>query len=168
MHTPRLIQRATISRPLAPENALLSKAVDFDYMGSAEFEFGALPKSFRAIKARADDWKCRLVKEIVDKDRPLRVYSAFTDEEFEEYKSHLLKLRDGQLRTKESTYFDKKHEEHFKTLQCDFWWDIDNHVTFGFDKNFMNRLPHYVAASLSYMNEEKDLSVARDTRPTKT
>lgn len=155
---PFLIQRATVIRPLADENTRLSQAVDFDYMGSAEFEFGALPKSFRRIEALADGWKCRLVNEIKDGDKPLRVYSAFSDEGFDEYKKYLLNLRAGKQRTKESTYFEHDHASRFTSLSCDFWWDIDNDVMFGFEKNFMNRLPHYVAASLKYMNEAKERS----------
>lgn len=151
---PYLIQRAEIQRPLADPDARLSRAVDFDYMGSAEFEFGALPSSFRNIEAQADAWQCRLVQEIQEEGRPLRVYSAFNDAEFEEYRQHLLALRAGRGRTKERTEFGLDQPRSRFTV-CDFWWDITNDVMFGFDKVFMNRLPHYVAASLAYMNEEK-------------
>lgn len=155
MQAPYLIQRATIETPLADDSSRLSQAVNFDYMGSAEFEFGALPKSFRRIEAVADDWKCRRVEEIKEGDKPLRVYSALTDDEFEQYKQHLIAARSGKLHTKESTYFEHDHAERFKYARADFWWDIDNDVMFGFHKQFMNRLPHYVASSLAYMNEKK-------------
>lgn len=143
MKKPYLIQRATILRPLANKNARLSKAVNFDYMGSAEFEFEALPSSFRAIQAVADDWKQHLVPEICEQDKMLRVYSAFTEAELQEYTQHLLKLRAGHLRTKEATRFEVNYGATFKyTEPSDFWWDIENHVMFGFDKAFMNRLVH--------------------------
>lgn len=68
---PYHIQRGDIVTPLAPDTARLSKAVDFHYMGSAEFEFGALPKSFRRIEQVADDWKLQRVDDIKDGESPL-------------------------------------------------------------------------------------------------
>lgn len=32
-------------------------------------------------------------------------------------------------------------------------WDIDNHVMWSFDKNFMNRIKNHVKTSLNFMNE---------------
>jgi len=159
IHMPFLIQRARIDTPLASENTRLSQAVEFDYMGSAEFEFGPLPSSFRRIEVKADAWVCRIVKEIKEGDTPLRVWSALTDEEFEVYKTYLLQLRDpknhgGHLRTKESTHFEHDYK-HSRFSHTDFWWDIDNDVMFGFKKEFMKRVGHYVASSIMYMNEKK-------------
>lgn len=45
-HTPYLVQRGKIRHPLV--EGRFSDAVNLDYMGSAEFEWGALPKSLRA------------------------------------------------------------------------------------------------------------------------
>lgn len=56
VNLPYLIQRASINTPLAAPSARLSQAVNFDYMGSAEFEFGALPRSFRNIEAQTVSW----------------------------------------------------------------------------------------------------------------
>ncbi len=159
MYTPYLIQRAQIETPLAAPDARLSKAVNFDYMGSAEFEFGALPKSFRRIEVNADKFIMRKVTEIMEGEACLRVWSSFDDEKFEEYKLHLMRMRfpknhGGLLRTKEGVRFeiDYPHSKYFVT---NFWWDIDNDVMFGFEKNFMNRVGNYVASSLVYMNEQK-------------
>ena len=158
---PTLIQRAKIIKPIAERNTRLSQAVNFDYMGSAEFEFGALPKSFRRIEAVADGWKCRAVGEIKEDDVPLRVWSALSDEEFKEYVEYLKILRapksDRKVKrfyTKESVRFesDREKDDYYYT---DFWWDITNDVMFGFHKEFMKRVGDYVAASLTYMNEAK-------------
>jgi hypothetical protein len=160
---PYLIQRARIATPLAEKSAHLSKAVGFHYMGSAEFEFGALPKSLRRIEARADSWICRIVNDIKEGDTPLRVWSALTDEEFAEYVGYLKILRASQsdrtvkrFYTKESVQFefdrDRTQDEYFKT---DFWWDITNDVMFGFKKEFMKRVGSYVASSIAYMDEQK-------------
>lgn len=157
IRTPYLIQRGEINRPLAPATARLSQAVNLDYMGSAEFEFGALPKSFRRIEAMADSWKCRQVAEIMEGEIALRVWSAFTDEEFEQYKGYLLRFRNpgrDPIRTKEGVRFEADRVMS-KFSYTDFWWDIDNDVMFGFDKTFMKRVGDYVANSLIYMNEKK-------------
>lgn len=156
MKQPYLIQRGEINIPLAGPMSRLSQAVKFDYMGSAEFEFGALPSSFRRIESVADKWICRVVKDIKEGETSLRVWSSFSDEEFEAYKVFLMQLRypkDGaHLLTKEVVRFE--HDYKSKYNKTNFWWDIDNDVMFGFNKNFMNRVGDYVSSSLSYMNEQ--------------
>lgn len=61
-HTPYLVQRL-VSPWHIKENA---KGVDryfsMDYMGSAEFEFGALPKALKAMRAACDNWQPRKMK----------------------------------------------------------------------------------------------------------
>lgn len=157
VHTPYLIQRGAIKSPLADATARLSQAIELDYMGSAEFEFGALPKSFRRIEAAGAGWVCRLVNEIKEGDTPLRVWSEFSDEQFEEYKVFLHRLRDpnahgGPLRTKEGVRFEHNYS-HSKYFVTNFWWDINNDVMFGFHKEAMKRVGSWTASSLAYMNE---------------
>ncbi len=161
MREPCHIQRGEIQTPLASEDTRLSQAVSFEYMGSAEFEFGALPASFRRIEAKADNWKCRIVDEIKEGDTPLRVWSAFTDEEFAQYVDYLKVLRAStkdravkRFYTKEAVRFEIDYD-HGNYSRTNFWWDIDNDVMFGFKKEFMKRVGHYVASSLKYMNEKK-------------
>jgi hypothetical protein len=147
------VQRGTINHPIPDDR--LSKAVDMDYMGSVEFEFGALPKSLRALETSIDQLSVTVEPRIVDEQgRSLRVLHAFTPEGYEEYVVHLLAMRDGTARLKESTYFDVEHPKRFKTLRADFWWDITNHVMWSFDKAFMKKLPDCLVASWRYMNEK--------------
>lgn len=87
MRTPYLIQRATIITPLVGTHERLSRAVDFDYMGSAEFEFGALPASFKRMRTMLESMKVRALDTIEDAGRGLRVYSAMSDDEFMTYKN---------------------------------------------------------------------------------
>ena len=154
VHNPYLIQRATIHHPR--REGRFSEAVSLDYMGSAEFEWGALPQSLRELQARVDAIKVTIEPRITGENgESLRVLHTFTDEEYEEYFGHLLNLREGKGQTKESTYFDKDHSKHFKTLRCDLWWDLNNSVMFTFDKVFMKRLPDHLVASWKYMDEQK-------------
>ena len=159
IRTPYLIQRAEVKSPLATVSTRLSQAVVFDYMGSAEFEFGALPNSFRRLEANKGKLTLRMVPEIMEGEIPLRVYSYLTDEEFEQYKGYLETMRKpcgapNQLFTKESVRFNVDYE-HGKYSKTDFWWDINNDVMFGFNKMFMKKLESYVQASLDFMNEQK-------------
>jgi hypothetical protein len=172
--TPYHIQRAKIVSPLAPASERLSKAVRFDYMGSSEFEFGALPKSFRRLKQTKNAWNIRRCATISDDttDAFLRVFSALTDEEFVEYEAFLFKLRNspfGSVQLRERSEFSlaerappppivlvrgrrRRKVTPYERVYADFWWDIDNDVMFSFHKIFMNRLPDYVTESLSYMD----------------
>ena len=153
--TPYLIQRGKIKHPMV--DGRFSEAVDLDYMGSAEFEFGALPKSLRALQSLMDSISVTTEPRITDESgASLRVLHTFTSEEYEQYLVHLFAMRDGKLRTKESTWFDKDHSKHFKTLQCDLWWDIGNHVMWTFDKRFAKRLSDHLVASWKYMDEQKN------------
>jgi hypothetical protein len=157
---PVLIQRGEIKRPLVPATVRLSQAVNFDHMGSAEFEFGAEINSFRRIEEVADSWKCRIVEDIKEGDTPLQVWSALTDKEFKEYVKYLKILRAPRsdrkvkrFRTKASVRFEEDHEPG-QFSKTDFWWDITNDVMFGFHKEFMKRVGDHVAASLAFMNKE--------------
>jgi hypothetical protein len=156
MKQPYLIQRGKINHPIAPVSACISEAIDFDYMGSSEFEFGALSKSLRRIEKSG--WKIRSVPEIMQGEIALRVWSPFSDEEFEEYKAYLIQLRipgANSIRTKERTAF----EEGSTISECfgiNFWWDIQNDVMFGFNKVFMKRVSDYVGNSLKLMNKKED------------
>ena len=161
MRTPYLIQRGQINTPIAGADSRLTHAVALDYMGSAEFEFGALPESLRYIESVADCWVCRVVDDIQEGDVPLRVWSALSDDDFAKYVGYLKILRAAQndrdvrrFSTKESVRFEVDYK-HGKFSRTDFWWDIDNHVMFGFKKEFMERVGDYVANSLIYMNQQK-------------
>jgi hypothetical protein len=147
---PYLVQRGNISK-LAPEETRLTKAVDLDYMGSAEFEFGALPKSLRALQSGTRT--LRIVSDIKQDDVPLRVLSAFNEEEFGEYIPYLHELRADKICLKEWLRFspDRIKDEYAEN----FWWDIENHVMWSFHKQFMNRLENYLQASFAYMDSNK-------------
>ena len=55
---PKLIQRIRFRKEPYGRMKGVDKFFDFDYMGSAEFEFGALPKALKIMReARTKDWK---------------------------------------------------------------------------------------------------------------
>lgn len=163
MKTPYLIQRAEINNTRTDEMRL-SQAVDLDYMGSAEFEFGATAKSLRYLEKaflnNVHNLRLVDVPEITTKSRsgnqkPLKVLHSFTDEEFKQYIPFLHKMRVGRLRTKEDPRFEATPQWPFTSNSINFWWDIENHVMWSFDHEVMRKLPLYLQNSWKYMNEQK-------------
>jgi hypothetical protein len=158
LQPPYLIQRGLIVRPLGKHrNDVLSDAVHFDYMGSAEFEFGALPMSLRRVEAQFMLYKHIVFSDIVaereGKLLPLRMYANFdSDVNRETYKKNLLDVFQWNRRLKEHIGL----EYHGNVLKfapnCDFWWDIDNDLFFCFDKQYMSGLETNIKSSFDKMN----------------
>lgn len=149
------IQLGTIRRPMADfDGKNLSKAVSMEYMGNAHFEFGALPSSMRCLQDNFANVKIRKVNTITTPDGSvLRVLSAMDDAQWLIYEKKLHELREDKIHTEEVTRFAKNYVNEFSKV--DFWWDIDNHVMWSFDKRFMNRLVEHLTASFKYMDERK-------------
>lgn len=146
MKAPYLVQRAAICNPLAPTTTRLGEAVNLDYMGAAEYEFGAMPSSLRAF--RNGTRVLRSVDNIRDNKRPLYVLSCFTDDEFPEYVKYLMRLRGNDIRCKVSPRFSAD----FVASGTDFWWDIQNQAIWSFRKDFMDNCEAYLQSSFAYMD----------------
>lgn len=162
MNKPYLIQRGVIISPLADPNIRLSQAVDLDYMGSAEFEFGAVPASFRRIEKVADDWKMRTCLSFAGGKEALHVWGAFDSEiTFQDYLGFLIDIRTkNSIRLEGRSEFDLSSIEFRKKMgwqspQTDFWWDIQNDVMWTFHKEASKRVVSWVASSIGYMNSQK-------------
>ena len=145
MVKPYLIQIGQINRPLNDYKRLkLSDAVDLEYMGSSEFEFGSKRKSLIDMFCHEKELTLRKVK---IEDKYLRVLSYLNEEEFSTYEKDLLYLHKDLICTKEQTYFNKDKISN----KYDFWWDIENSVMWSYDKIFMNNLPSILEYSFNYM-----------------
>lgn len=161
---PYLVQRGAIHRPLGKyEGVKLTSAVDMDYMGAAEFEFGALPLSLRRIQAQMQlfqQYKLDSHKVTCEgHDYVLRVFANFdTDEQKEQYEGWLHEIAADTVRLKEHTGFEiHGRGTNFPKIDrfgTDFWWDIKNDVMFSFDKNFMNRIERHLKKSFDYMDSQ--------------
>lgn len=170
---PYLIQRGKIKPGYSP-NDRFSVAVRTEYMGSSEFEFGALPKSLRNLRAQADKLSLIEIPEVRDLDgNPLLAYGNFEAHNPEEYRAMIYAVATGKERTKESTGFRKHMEqeeiyiprryktkkqkaeylEDEKNNRTTEWWDLDNDIHLSFDREFMTHLPSILRASWAYMDE---------------
>jgi len=119
-----LIQRAKF------ENRDYKKGIDsivkFDYMGSSEFEWGALPKSLGRIRDKINTY---IYLDIPIKDKVISVFCR--DNQKSEIKLYLTELSENKWRLQEYSDFDNyiNPSQHFKS-RTDFWWDISNDVMF--------------------------------------
>ena len=162
-----LIQRGTVRRPLVDD--YLSNAVKLDAMGASEFEWGALPKSLRALEAVQGDLALVTFPEIRREDgRVLKGLGVFSGERRDAYASSLVAVVEHRMRCHEWTNLPEamqpsKHippyAQKSKTARKDylarltnFWWDIENDVMLSFDDDFMRCLPGILRKSWDKMN----------------
>jgi hypothetical protein len=144
MQNPYLIQRAKFKdSDNNPSAKGIDKLLRFDYMGSAEFEFGALPKSLKRV--RADIFK------YVKFEYFFKNYSSnyknsvtvFCKKEQKEFMPDILEqLAENKIRLKERCDLSQYLKEENGN---DFWWDVDNDWFFWkinpiFAKNFQEEL----------------------------
>ena len=144
------------------KQSLHFQSINFDYMGSAEFEFGALPASLNRLRVLNFRAKLHKFDAITYNGQPLRFWSYFEGEELEAIKLGLLRLRGGNLYTKEWTLFSND----LNLTKCDIWWDIKNDVIFSFDKLYMNRLKDYLQTSFESLAANAAESAAKANRQT--
>ena len=119
-----LIQRAKF------ENHNYKKGIDsivhFDYMGSSEFEWGALPKSLGNIRSELNEYT---YLDVPMQDKVITVFCK--DSQKSDIKLYLTELAENKMRLKEFPAFNSyiKNDGYFKD-RFDFWWDIENDLMF--------------------------------------
>ena len=133
------IQRARFfSRPVQKG---IDKILSYAYMGSAEFEFGALGESLNRIRPQLEDY---MYSRFTLNEKSISVFhhKGFMPDELLTY---LTDLSQGNLgRLKEYSDFDNyiyPDEKYGYRGNTDFWWDICNDIMFWkqdniFEKNF--------------------------------
>lgn len=126
METPWLIQRAKFRDS---DQKGIDGIIRLDYMGSAEFEFGAVPNSLKQIRTSLNNYDFFTWHWAFAPDKPITFFCKILDRE--EVEKVLVELAHGRLRLKGycdlKYYLDPERQEH-KTN--DFWWDIVNNFMF--------------------------------------
>lgn len=120
---PYLIQRAKFNYD--PYRNGIDSILSFDYMGSAEFEFGALPQSLKRIRNKITNYH---QYEFTLNEKKISVFCDNKD--YTEICNIIKNLADNKYRLKE--YCDFQHYIYFTPhmLRSDFWWDIENDYMF--------------------------------------
>ena len=149
MENPYLVQRAFLKQ--INSNYKISEAFELDYMGSSEFEFGAIPKSLRASQAR------KLAVHTVQVNAQ-KVFLICEKEEVNEYLGWLYEIAKGfsGRRLKEAAHFDwvfNPKEAYSKVP--DLWWDIDNHVAWTIREDVAKQFVESLNVSVKFMEEQK-------------
>lgn len=122
MENPYCIQRAKFQKNEGKKG--IDSLLRFDYMGSSEFEWGALPSSLKRVRENLSNY---VQFQYSFKKYPSKVVTVFCKKEQEEFIGDILeKLALRQIRLKEFSAFDSyiKDDGYFKD-KFDFWWDID-------------------------------------------
>ncbi len=147
IQTPWLIQRLKIKvRPNKETKLRLSEVISSDYMGSSEFEFGAIPKAYRRVCTNLDSYTITVIEGV--EENKLYLFSSLSEEDIVKYKEFLVKAVKDDVRLQENPYFIKEYRELFK---IDLWWDLDNDLFFSFDTKFMKRISAYLNNSKQYI-----------------
>jgi hypothetical protein len=118
MDSPYLVQRAKFQDK--PNGKGVDAILQFDYMGSSEFEFGALGNSLRAIRPEIDEYDYYPL-EIEGKSFTVFCKEADKEEVF----NKVLGLAQAKCRLKE--YCDLHNYVKNDSQRNDHWWDIGNH-----------------------------------------
>lgn len=150
---PYLIQRGKINKGYCKDNRL-SMCVNLDYMESAQFEFGALPKSLRRIEPNLTQY---ILKERVFV-RNLIISIAYPPGfDIDTYIGHLISIVDydrEKVPLKEWTGMENMSQQHEMLKRFNFWWDIENDIMWSLDNIFMRCLPLILKNSIEFMNCE--------------
>ena len=123
---PYLIQRAKFETDT--DRIGLDSILAFDYMGSAEFEFGALPKSLKRIRDKISDYT---YFQYSFYNHPSKVVTVFCKKTQELIIPEILEdLFKDKYRLKEhcDLYNFVTPTTSYRT--SDFWWDIENDYMF--------------------------------------
>jgi hypothetical protein len=105
----------------------IDSIVKFDYMGSSEFEWGALPDSLDRIRKNINEYT---YLDVPIKDKVVSVFCK--ESQKSDIKLYLTELSEGKWHLQEYSDFDNwiNPTEYSKNKDVSFWWDIANDVMF--------------------------------------
>lgn len=140
--TPYLVQRATFKDFKTIEG--IDSILSFEYMGSAEFEFGALPTSLKAIIQKLSSLEIVCLKQfqrpdgsrlflICTQDQIQDITDFFQDQSLKHPKAFLKEYTNFYRSLNQCGWNDNKLTDNDARWLTSCWWDIENHwfATFG-------------------------------------
>jgi hypothetical protein len=161
---PWLIQRINYKAPEKGSSTTLFGLLKCDYMGAAEFEFGAPKRSIMRVCSTIDTRQIFTFKDLLDYNGDSLVILARTEEEATTYSEWIRKMCSEEygVRLKEITYLydHMPHEVPFKEDPIkyrdilnrhksarehhNFWWDIEFDMFFCFGKKKLENAVKYI------------------------
>jgi hypothetical protein len=104
----------------------IDSILDFDYMGSSEFEWGVLPESLGRIRKKIKEYTYLGVP---IKDKSITVFCK--ESQRPEIRLYLTELSENKWHLKEYSDFNTYiNPGEFIENRTDFWWDIENDLMF--------------------------------------
>lgn len=119
-----LIQRAKFNNRDYKKG--IDSILEFDYMGSSEFEWGALPKSLKNIREEINNY---IYIENIVNNKTITIFCKKIH--IDNINEYLTELAENKMNLKKFSAFDSyiKDDGYFKD-RFDFWWDIENDLMF--------------------------------------
>lgn len=104
----------------------IDSIINLDYMGSSEFEWGAMPESLGKIRSAINEYT---YLDVPIKDKVITVFC--NNSQKTDVKVYLEQLSENKMSLQEYSAFDSyiNNEAGFRN-KSDFWWDIENHLMF--------------------------------------
>jgi hypothetical protein len=128
-----LIQRCTFKEVFDPAGGFDAN-IRCDYMGSAEFEFGALPKSLRRITTELNrySWVMTGLKSKSRGTLLLFIRDSVDPQPHIDFINGLYSKKNPPM-TKEATYLRDTIDDTASKWNCvDLWWDIEADIMYAF------------------------------------
>lgn len=141
MRDPYLIQRCEVKQDWSQAKTV-SEALKLDYMGSSEFEWGAIPQFIEQMSKKED---LKVFSHVVNKTE---YFILCQKNEIEEYKNILQKLADDQVRTKEFVF----------NSTTNFWMDLTNKVAFSLNKDVLAKSPSLFKNSVQVILHNREIN----------
>jgi hypothetical protein len=115
------------------------------YMGSAEYEFGAIPKSLKEnVIDQLDDYQWVSIRSLTNfEDKCVHVF-LHKSHSVEDYEDILQRLGESpygeKIKCKELSYFSQNISKPDRFSHVDVWYDMDNGVIFTFEKHLRKHI----------------------------
>lgn len=104
----------------------IDSIVSFQYMGSSEFEWGALPESLSRIRDMIDQY---IYMPVPMGDKTIMVFCK--KDRVDEIKPYLISLANNDMHLKEYSDFNSYIKpSKYDNCRTNFWWDLENHLMF--------------------------------------
>jgi hypothetical protein len=152
MNSMWLVQRCSIAKPFI-DTMRVGEYLNLDYMGSSEFEWGAFPKTLRALNEK---YKNLQIYEI--KTSKKSIWLLCTGMEYEFYSNEILEyVKKGKHLKEYISLGDhlsgNRPEWHKDTI----WVDVGetNNVVFSLEKEQVENFYKAIPNSIKYMDEQK-------------
>lgn len=131
-----LIQEGKFEKIEKSEVNGIDSLINFSYMGSAEFEFGALPKSLKRMLWKNGEYSFFKIKNLknIKTNQCARVFCRIDlkDETIKEVE----RISQNKYGYKETCHFaDRFKDGKSYGEDINFWWDIDNDFMFFFGED---------------------------------